>query len=653
MAGDIYDLVNKATQSESKMSKVQLGYTVDTYQGVLAELQKLQAAAIASGGVSGSGEIGAGGLQSTRNPVYARWTMMDVINVSRAVSADGFIINGDGNGDKTVHKQRYCVLKPYMSFVVNLKNEKNEEFSYFAGFDSHNDVLNGGVSAASNGKLTYPLTNMTTETCNTITTALGGNAKNPFEIGIATDLTKNADVFFKGCYPNVYKEGMSAKLVAKRALLAEVAFVEGTSAKTLHARVIADVKSPLGLGVIEAIYFPIPLMLLKDYQGLGIVTVTDGVVKQVGVDEGCKFPFVDSKFDHLKCSIDDFNPDFLHNILLKNRVVSGTSATFATSKWQDNQMNSHDICYVRFYLDKEKRTEIQEILGDIPQEYQAEIFKGTKDAQMGQKVVSWEDSAYYDVTSSDVSEFWKNVGMQLVNQVDGNKLMAAIDFIGDKESKSEGGWAAWGICGDGNGDGEGVSAGKFQFTQRAGGIKIWLQKFLQRNGKISAGFQNAIQTSLTGNTKGKYAKLTSSEAQPLLNYKSEWQSISATSEGQLAQCDTWLQEKGHKTIKWFNILNCKSAAEFGAIFGGINHMPAVTDLYEKYKNDLAQIGSSYERAVFIENMHWAIVNQKGQGKGAVHPNRVNEQFVRNMSENYGKGWGNRYRDSIKKWSELS
>lgn len=43
MAGDIYELVNKATQANSKMGKVQLGYTVDTYKGVLAQLQQINA----------------------------------------------------------------------------------------------------------------------------------------------------------------------------------------------------------------------------------------------------------------------------------------------------------------------------------------------------------------------------------------------------------------------------------------------------------------------------------------------------------------------------------------------------------------------------------------------------------------------------------
>lgn len=58
MALDIYDLVNKATQSqsESKASKVQLGYTVDTYKGVLAELKQMEANGYVSVGGSAMGD---------------------------------------------------------------------------------------------------------------------------------------------------------------------------------------------------------------------------------------------------------------------------------------------------------------------------------------------------------------------------------------------------------------------------------------------------------------------------------------------------------------------------------------------------------------------------------------------------------------------
>lgn len=385
MAGDIYDLVNKATQSQSntKASKVQLGYTVDTYKGVLAELQKYQSALAQA--ASGGAEMGAGGVTSTRRPIFARWTMLGSINVLdvNSVDADQFIVDSDG--DRTKFRQRKCVLKPFMSFCVNITDTEGKELGYFAGFDSHNETLNGGISASSTGKLTYPLTNMTDKTCDTVGSALG-NMGNPFEIGIGVDFEKNADVFFSACFPSIYKAGMSGKLVAKKALLAEVSFVNGTKAQTLHARVIANASSPDGL--LQSIYFPVPLLLLSDYKTLGKVGVNDGEVKIVGQD--CTFPFANSKFDHLEAKIDDFTPQSLKDILSKHRTVSQATAIFDTTKWQDQKSVEYDLCYVRFYLDKTKEAEIKEVLGDLPND--AELYKGVDVAKQGEKVIGWEDS---------------------------------------------------------------------------------------------------------------------------------------------------------------------------------------------------------------------------------------------------------------------
>ena len=80
----------------------------------------------------------------------------------------------------------------------------------------------------------------------------------------------------------------------------------------------------------------------------------------------------------------------------------------------------------------------------------------------------------------------------------------------------------WEICGAGSGDGEGVSMGKFQSTQRAGGIKDYKEKFLQLNGYMSDEMQNAIDSSKTGNQGGKYVKLSQADAAELLLFKNEF-----------------------------------------------------------------------------------------------------------------------------------
>ena len=47
---NLYNLVNKTTSSENRQGKVQIGYTVDTYKGVLAALQQAQEVSRGSGG---------------------------------------------------------------------------------------------------------------------------------------------------------------------------------------------------------------------------------------------------------------------------------------------------------------------------------------------------------------------------------------------------------------------------------------------------------------------------------------------------------------------------------------------------------------------------------------------------------------------------
>lgn len=104
---------------------------------------------------------------------------------------------------------------------------------------------------------------------------------------------------------------------------------------------------------------------------------------------------------------------------------------------------------------------------------------------MGSEIVGWED-VYGDSTSigtvdaGEVAEFWEQIGKMLKNPLSGEDVARAINQAGKWESGGD--WGMWEVCGSGDGDGEGVSAGKFQFTQRAGGIKVYKEMFLARGG---------------------------------------------------------------------------------------------------------------------------------------------------------------------------
>lgn len=374
---DLYDLVSKTIQNgDNKISKVQIGYTVDSYKGVLSALQKAQAQMSKSEPMS-DGYI-------VRNPIFARWTEMSSINLGGVVNqADGFVVDGSGNYE-TYRQQRVKFL-PFMTFVVRVKDEKGEMKPHIANFDSHIETLNRGESVALGGKVAYPPKDIDENSCSSIAMAVGGMS-NSCEIGIAVDLTDGtgtADAFFQKCYPKVYKEGIGGKLASRRALMAEIAFVGGNKANTLHARVIAN-SGNTPSGSVHNAYIPIPLLLTNEYMTLADVEINIGQLVRIGTSD-CDYPFKDSNFNHKNCSLDGFTPQYFKDIIKNKLSVADTKVKFASASQGDN------FGYIRFYIDKEKEAQISDCLAiDIPEEYKVEIFKGIGEADMAERVIGYE-----------------------------------------------------------------------------------------------------------------------------------------------------------------------------------------------------------------------------------------------------------------------
>lgn len=374
---DLYDLVSKTIQDgDNKISKVQIGYTVDSYKSVLSALQKAQAQ------MSKSEPISDGYI--VRNPIFARWTEMSSINLGGVVNqADGFVVDGSGNYE-TYRQQRVKFL-PFMTFVVRVKDENGEMKPHIASFDSHIETLNRGESIALGGKVAYPPKDIDENSCSSIAMAVGGMS-NSCEIGIAVDLTEGTgtpDVFFQKCYPKVYKEGIGGKLASRRALMAEIAFVGGNKANTLHARVIAN-SGNTPSGSVHNAYIPIPLLLTNEYMTLADVEINIGQLVRIGTSD-CDYPFKDSNFNHKNCSLDGFTPQYFKDIIKNKLSVADTKVKFASASQGDN------FGYIRFYIDKEKEAQISDCLAiDIPEEYKVEIFKGIGEADIAEKVIGYE-----------------------------------------------------------------------------------------------------------------------------------------------------------------------------------------------------------------------------------------------------------------------
>ena len=384
---DLYSLVSKTTEnsSENKISKVQFGYTVDSYKGVLNALQQAQAR-MAAEAANGSGSETSGG--NTKSPIFARWTEMGSINIGGVVNeADGFVVDETGNFEK--YRQQQVIFLPFMPFVVEVEDDKQQKKPHLACFDSNNTSLNSGVSVARGAKIAFPPHVIDETVCDKIGVTVGGMS-NSCEIGVAVDLsdgTGTPDAFFNKCYNKIYKVGMSGKLAARRALMVEIAFVNGSTANTMHARVIANSGVRPG-GRAHAIYIPIPVLLTEEYDTLAQVYIENGEQKLVGKDVA--YPFKGSMYNHLDASLTDFTPQYLKDIAKKQLQVPNCSCSFHSTTAQ----NHKNFGYIRFYIDKEKEAQIKDCLaGEIPNEYRSEIFKGTKEAKMGEKIIGYRDGS--------------------------------------------------------------------------------------------------------------------------------------------------------------------------------------------------------------------------------------------------------------------
>ena len=625
---NLYNRLNE-TKSKSTQNKVQIGYTVDGYNDVLYALQQAQAS---------DESLNAEVTSATRIPISKRWTTLNTTKkVGNNVSLDGFVVDDVGNAE--VYRQQQVRVLGYMPIVVSIPDDNGVYKPHLAYFESKRGTLDQGTSIK--GKHTFPNVPMTSDDCVSCGINLG-SMDNPFEIGIGVDLTDGgtADAFFKKCYSKLSpKDGCAKRLAEKGALFAEVAFPSGGGAQTVHIKVTAEAgKCPKN--EVHTIFFPLPLLLTSEYSSLGKVQVNTGKVKTVGEGD-CKYPFVNSKFHHKESKLDDFTPNYLKDLIKNNQIldtkdcvtVTYNSKTFSFGKGQGG-------CYIRFYCDKDKLDVVQSEFGTIPNEYKEELYKGLGEVQISEEVIGQE---VYSGSVTEVADFWDVIGKSLKNPLTGDQVIAAINLAGKWESGGD--WGMWEICGSGNGDGEGVSAGKFQFTQRAGGIKLYKDMFLARGGQMTAGFQRAIANAKTG--KGK---LTKSDAEGLLAFKKEFAAQAATTEGKLAQCDVWKKEKGDITMECYNMLGCTTAAEFSSIFSAVNHHPIIKRNYHQWISYIKS-KSGMDKIRAIENAHWAAIANYYY-KRNVTPADINERYIRGLSASFGNGWANRYKDSLNAYQSM-
>ena len=103
MAENLYSLVSKLTNTTDRSDKVQLGYSVDSYAGVLAALQKAKQNIIRQ--MTGETVMDSLGNE-VQQPMYTRWTELNAIKIGGVVNDDGFVVSTeDGAPNYETYRQ--------------------------------------------------------------------------------------------------------------------------------------------------------------------------------------------------------------------------------------------------------------------------------------------------------------------------------------------------------------------------------------------------------------------------------------------------------------------------------------------------------------------------------------------------------------------
>lgn len=617
MEKSLYQVVYNVQQNTAQ-GKRRVGYTVGAYAGVLNALEAAEMITVDQMGE----EIYDSNISTTNSET---------------------LVNGFFQNDKN---QAEVTFNNYMSFVVDVLGEggtSNEVVNVKTSICEHD-----GLSILGSNNIQFPPSDYTKEANESL--KLGTGNFGGFVIGVGVSFDSLLLNYFKQFYGEMQWDAVKLeKLAGQGAIHAELFFPNGTGdAQVIHAKVTVKVTKNCDVGGYS-VYVPTALMLLNKYKSIGQITVKvsdskNGVKEQVVDGNNASFPFASNNYDVKKGIISGYKPEAMTSYVNSDSttVVDYKSSTLTGKKGR-----------VRFYFLKDFEQQVISEIGSIPESYKSNLFTGVL-SQDGSYTITEETVVAGDATEAD-RQFHELISRELGGVITATQVGAAI--AAQAKWESAGKWDLWEVClrssKKPNGDGEGVSAGKFQFTQRAGGIKKYKQQYLALGGQMSQEFSDAIDKSLSGSKR----KLSFSEAYDLLKFKSEFQKQSETVIGQKAQCKVWENEKGAITYRAFKMLNCTTAAEFSSIFGAVNHWPAVESVYKTYKSLILSQTNIKDKVRIIEGCHWTATDKYGfKNNNPINPGSVTEQAIRNWKNTRGSsaanGWANRYADVMKKYNAL-
>ena len=335
--------------SESASFNLQrIGYITDFSETLSSLYNPINASSSQIEGMSQTAEIG----RITGADEYK--SLLGKGNISGEV-VNGFITD-------TSLQQAICTLKPWMAFPIT---NDGEEFNVSVGLPpGENGILAGNT-------LCGPKTAIPDVVSKADKSVSEGNDE--FLIGVGLDLNKFGSSYFKHFYGNIGWDSLDdvisklGTLAGKKLLFAEITLdIDG--GKILNAPVIistSDMPSGSGAAVFR-LWVPCPLILLNDYSSLGTIIVTDKNGKNDKCGNGSlQFPFRGSGYDHKKGIIKGLKKSHYANIL--NKESNKSNLSYYGINWNINSSENDKKARVRLYFDEARRTEVEEIIGVVPE----------------------------------------------------------------------------------------------------------------------------------------------------------------------------------------------------------------------------------------------------------------------------------------------
>lgn len=325
MANNLFQFLDKP--DEKNEGKTPIGYTVKTYQGVLAALQQAKVKVVDVQG--GANTTGAAGNQNTKR----YFTILGNTTIdTKDVNDNGFVFQG-GDVTKPLY-QAICTLKDYMTFPVDYNSGQQNEMGYIS-------VDRGGAlstGSAQKGGVTFPCANMTPQ----IITSMKRDC-DKFYVGVGVSLNTLVANFFKTYFSqqNISNEKI-AKMISSGHLYAQVIVPQrGNNARVLHAKVTINTQQS-NSGPND-VWIPIPILMTDDFSDLGSIRAKIGGKQQLVNNGSITSPLKGQRYYHKDASITGFTPNTFQQYSQNKGSYCGSTMCSA---------GKQTIGRVRFYFDQ-------------------------------------------------------------------------------------------------------------------------------------------------------------------------------------------------------------------------------------------------------------------------------------------------------------